>query len=203
MVAHPATLVTLGDLKQWPAILCLLGFVLIAALNYRKVIGGTVIGILVVSAASAFRSGSPKFGGIVSTPPSLAPTLLQLDFSRIVRADLHHRGVQLPAGRYLRQRRHADRRHAPRRPARQGRQSAAHAAGADRRQLRRHVRLADRHLDHHELHRKRGRRLGRRPHRARPRPSSRCSSCWRCSSRRSPAWCRPMRRRRRCSMSPA
>ena len=29
VVAHPATLVTLGDLKQWPAILCLLGFVLI------------------------------------------------------------------------------------------------------------------------------------------------------------------------------
>ena len=49
VVAHPATLVTLGDLKQWPAVLCLLGFVLIAALNYRKIIGGTVIGILAVS----------------------------------------------------------------------------------------------------------------------------------------------------------
>src|SRR5215211_5301038 len=49
VVAHPVTLVTLGDLKQWPAILCLLGFVLTAALNYRKVIGGTVIGILIVT----------------------------------------------------------------------------------------------------------------------------------------------------------
>jgi AGZA family xanthine/uracil permease-like MFS transporter len=46
VVADPATLVTLGDLKQWPAILCLLGFALIAALNYRKIAGGTVIGIL-------------------------------------------------------------------------------------------------------------------------------------------------------------
>ena len=164
VVAHPATLVTLGDLKQWPAVLCLLGFVLIAALNYRKVIGGTVIGILVVSLIG-IPLGLAQFGGIVSVPPSLAPTLLQLDFSRARRADLHHRGVQLPAGRRIRQCRHADRRHPSRRPARQGRQPAAHAAGADRRQLRRHVRLADRHLDHHELHRKRGRRRGRRTHR--------------------------------------
>src|SRR6476660_10328704 len=35
VVAHPVTLVTLGDLKNPEAILCLLGFVLIAALNYR------------------------------------------------------------------------------------------------------------------------------------------------------------------------
>ena len=37
--------------------------------------------------------------------------------------------------------------------------------GADRRQLRRHVRLPDRHLDDDELYRERGRRLRRRPHR--------------------------------------
>src|SRR4030081_2395711 len=49
VVANPATLVTLGDLKQWPAILCLLGFVLIAALNYRKIIGAHLIGILLVT----------------------------------------------------------------------------------------------------------------------------------------------------------
>ncbi len=47
VVAHPATLVTLGDLKNPVAILCLLGFVLIVALNYRRIIGGTLIGILV------------------------------------------------------------------------------------------------------------------------------------------------------------
>src|SRR5437588_2185386 len=49
VVAHPATLVSLGDLKQWPAVLCLLGFVLIVALNYRRIIGATLIGILVVT----------------------------------------------------------------------------------------------------------------------------------------------------------
>ena len=49
VVAHPATLVTLGDLRHWEPILMLLGFVIIAALNYRRVMGGTLIGILVVS----------------------------------------------------------------------------------------------------------------------------------------------------------
>src|SRR3989449_2925517 len=49
VVAQHETLVTLGDLTQWPAILCLFGFILIVALNYRKVIGGTVIGILAVA----------------------------------------------------------------------------------------------------------------------------------------------------------
>ena len=160
VVAHPATLVTLGDLKQWPAILCLLGFVLIAALNYRKVIGGTVIGILVGldhrHSARTREIQRHRLGAAVAVADAAAAR-----FFAHRRADLHHRGVQLPAGRHLRQRRHADRRHPPRRPARQGRQPAAHATGADFRQLCRHVRLADRHLDHHQLHRKRGRR--RRP----------------------------------------
>jgi len=46
------------------------------------VIGGTVIGILVV-AALGIPLGLSKFGGVVSMPPSIAPTLFQLDFSRI------------------------------------------------------------------------------------------------------------------------
>src|SRR5689334_21165087 len=50
VVAHPATLVTLGDLRHWEPVLMLLGFLLIAALNYRRVMGATLIGILVVAA---------------------------------------------------------------------------------------------------------------------------------------------------------
>jgi AGZA family xanthine/uracil permease-like MFS transporter len=82
VVAHPVTLVTLGDLKNPAAILCLLGFVLIAGLNARNIIGGTLIGILVVSLIG-IPLGLAKFTGVVSLPPSLAPTFLQLDFSRI------------------------------------------------------------------------------------------------------------------------
>src|SRR5712691_5452690 len=70
VVANPATLVTLGDLKQWPAILCLAGFVLIVALNDRKIVGGTLIGILAVTLIG-LPLGHAKFSGIVDLPPSL------------------------------------------------------------------------------------------------------------------------------------
>jgi AGZA family xanthine/uracil permease-like MFS transporter len=81
VVAHPATLVTLGSLTKPAAILFLLGFVLIVALNSRNVLGGTLIGILVVALAG-IPLGLAQYGGIVSAPPSLAPTFLQLDFAR-------------------------------------------------------------------------------------------------------------------------
>jgi adenine/guanine/hypoxanthine permease len=82
VVDHPATLVTLGNLTQPAAILALVGFVLIAALNYRKVLGGTIIGILVV-AIIGIPFGLAKFGGIVAMPPSISPTLFAFDFSRV------------------------------------------------------------------------------------------------------------------------
>ena len=82
VVAHPATLVTLGDLTSPQPILMLLGFVLIAGLNYRRIMGGTLIGILVVTAIG-LPFGLAQFIGIISMPPSIAPTFLQLDFSRI------------------------------------------------------------------------------------------------------------------------
>ena len=82
VVAHPATLVTLGDLKQWPAILCLLGFVLIVALNSARSSARTLIGILVVTLIG-IPLGLAQIHGVVSMPPSLAPTFLQLDFSRV------------------------------------------------------------------------------------------------------------------------
>ena len=70
-----------------------LGFVLIVALNARSVIGGTLIGILAVTLIG-IPLGLTQFAGIVSLPPSLAPTFLQLDFSRAFEADLPHRGVR-------------------------------------------------------------------------------------------------------------
>src|SRR5579885_383960 len=64
VVAHPATLVTLGDLRHWEPVLMLLGFVLIAALNYRRVMGGNLIGILVV-AVIGIPLGLTHYSGIV------------------------------------------------------------------------------------------------------------------------------------------
>jgi adenine/guanine/hypoxanthine permease len=85
VVAHPATLVTLGNLKNPAAILALVGFVIIAALNFRHVTGATLIGILVV-ALIGIPFGVATFGGVVSLPPSVAPTLFAMDFSRALEA---------------------------------------------------------------------------------------------------------------------
>jgi AGZA family xanthine/uracil permease-like MFS transporter len=74
--------VTLGDLTKPVPVLMLLGFVLIAGLNYRRVLGGTLIGTLIVTTIG-LPFGLAQFNGVVSVPPSLAPTFLQLDFSRI------------------------------------------------------------------------------------------------------------------------
>jgi AGZA family xanthine/uracil permease-like MFS transporter len=82
VVQHPATLVTLGSLREPAAILCLVGFVLIAVLNFRKILGGTLLGILAV-ALIGLPLGLATFTGVVSMPPSLAPTFLQLDFSAV------------------------------------------------------------------------------------------------------------------------
>jgi AGZA family xanthine/uracil permease-like MFS transporter len=51
-------------------------------LNYRRVVGGTVIGIFAVTAIG-IPLGLATYNGVVSAPPSLKPTLLQLDFSRL------------------------------------------------------------------------------------------------------------------------
>jgi adenine/guanine/hypoxanthine permease len=82
VVASPATLVTLGDLRNPVPILCLFGLVLITALNYRRIVGGTLIGIIVVTLIG-IPLGLATYSGVVSAPPSLKPTLFQLDFSRI------------------------------------------------------------------------------------------------------------------------
>lgn len=82
VVEHPATLITLGSLIQWPAILMIGGFALIAVLNYHNVIGGTVIGILVV-ALLGLPLGLTEYTGIISMPPDVTPTLFALDLSRV------------------------------------------------------------------------------------------------------------------------
>jgi adenine/guanine/hypoxanthine permease len=82
VVASPATLVTLGDLRNPVPILCLFGLVLITALNYRRIVGGTLIGMLVVTLIG-IPLGFATYSGVVSAPPSLKPTLFQLDFSRL------------------------------------------------------------------------------------------------------------------------
>ncbi len=78
IVAHPATFVTLGKLTEPATLLSCLGFLLIAGLTARKVTGAILIGI-VVTAVIGIPLGLTTFKGLVAAPPSLAPTLFQLD----------------------------------------------------------------------------------------------------------------------------
>ncbi|WP_304618934.1 NCS2 family permease [Paracoccus sediminilitoris] len=78
IVANPATLVALGDLTATGTLLTIAGFFIIVALDALKVAGSILIGILVITVA-AIALGVSQFGGVVSMPPSVAPTFLQLD----------------------------------------------------------------------------------------------------------------------------
>jgi len=78
VVDNKATLVGLGDLTKPAPILATLGFFVIVALESLKVRGAVLIGILAVTIAS-IAFGVTPFAGVVSMPPSLAPTFLQLD----------------------------------------------------------------------------------------------------------------------------
>jgi len=80
IAAHPATFVTLGDLHQPGPVLAALGFILIVALEQRKVPGAIIIGILAVTVA-AVAAGLAPFGGVVAVPPSIMPTFLQMDIA--------------------------------------------------------------------------------------------------------------------------
>jgi AGZA family xanthine/uracil permease-like MFS transporter len=80
VVDDPATLVTHGKLTSFPVVMAALGFFLIIALEYRRVMGGVIIGILVVTII-AIAAGQQKFAGIVDVPPSIAPVFLQMDLA--------------------------------------------------------------------------------------------------------------------------
>ncbi|WP_448953138.1 NCS2 family permease [Labrys neptuniae] len=89
IVASPATFVTLGPLNQVGTLLAILGFFIIAALDTLKVRGAILIGILVVTALSIALGASP-FGGVISLPPSILPTFLQLDIMGALHAGIVH-----------------------------------------------------------------------------------------------------------------
>jgi AGZA family xanthine/uracil permease-like MFS transporter len=78
VVSSEATSITLGHMTEPAPMLAMLGFFIIAALDSLKVTGAILIGIIVVTVISIVLGISP-FGGIVDTPPSIAPTFLQLD----------------------------------------------------------------------------------------------------------------------------
>lgn len=82
IVDHPKTYVTLGNLKSAPVMLSLFGVVVIAILFARNVRGAILIGILATTVVGLV-AGLVKFEGVVSAPPSIAPTFFKLQIPNI------------------------------------------------------------------------------------------------------------------------
>lgn len=89
VVDNPATLVGLGDVRQPAVLLAVLGFFIIAGLDALKIRGAILIGVLVVTVISILLGLTP-FQGIVSAPPSIAPTFLQLDLAGALSVGIFH-----------------------------------------------------------------------------------------------------------------
>ncbi len=74
----PGTIVGLGDLHSAPVLLAILGLFIITILYTLKVKGAIVIGII-TTAVVGIPLGIVRYYGIVSTPPSIAPTFFKLN----------------------------------------------------------------------------------------------------------------------------
>ncbi|WP_311515354.1 NCS2 family permease [Oligella urethralis] len=79
VVHNQATLVGQGDLSSHQVLFSILGFFVIVALDTLRVKGAILIGILFVSLLSMLFGYSQAPDSLISMPPSIAPTFLQLD----------------------------------------------------------------------------------------------------------------------------
>ena len=89
VIANPDTYLALGDLTQTGTLLAIAGFFAIAALDALKVRGAILIGILAVTVLS-IALGASAFGGVLSMPPSIAPTFMQLDLAGALTVGIFH-----------------------------------------------------------------------------------------------------------------
>jgi AGZA family xanthine/uracil permease-like MFS transporter len=83
IASDPVTLVKLGDVKSPAAAIAVAAFILMAALDARKVHGAILIGIFAAYGA-ALLLGLAPFAGIASLPPSIAPVFLKMDLPALL-----------------------------------------------------------------------------------------------------------------------
>jgi AGZA family xanthine/uracil permease-like MFS transporter len=80
VVDSQATLLTMGSFANPNALLAAICFLLIAVLSHRNVFGAILFSMLVVTGIG-MAMGLVEFTGLVSMPPSLAPTFLAMDIA--------------------------------------------------------------------------------------------------------------------------
>lgn len=78
IVANPATFVSLGKPTDFEPAMAILGFFLIIVFVQRRLSGAVIFSVLLITLISLF-TGHTSYTGIVATPPSVAPTFMQLD----------------------------------------------------------------------------------------------------------------------------
>ncbi|NRD75260.1 NCS2 family permease [Shewanella sp. VB17] len=83
VVASSATLVTIGDITAFPAVMSMLGFFLIIAMVHRGMKSAVIMSILVVTLLGILF-GDVHYQGMVSLPPSVLPTFMQMDLSSVL-----------------------------------------------------------------------------------------------------------------------
>ncbi|MBZ4679270.1 MULTISPECIES: NCS2 family permease [Shewanella] len=80
VVANPATLVGMGDITAFPALMSVLGFFLIIAFVQRGYKAAVILSILAITLLG-LAFGDVQYTGLVSMPPSIAPTFMKMDLS--------------------------------------------------------------------------------------------------------------------------
>ena len=87
VVNNDATLVSIGDISQGPALLCIIGIVLSSVLLIKKVPGALLIGIIVTTLIG-IPLGVTQFNGLMSSPPSVEPIFCKFEWTNIFTSEM-------------------------------------------------------------------------------------------------------------------
>jgi len=87
VVASSATLVTMGDITSFPALMAALGFFLIIAMVHRGLKAAVIFSILIVTVLGMIF-GDVQYQGLISMPPSIAPTFMKMDLSSVLEVSM-------------------------------------------------------------------------------------------------------------------
>lgn len=87
IVNNEATLITLGEITEGPALLSLIGLLITGFLYARNVRGALLIGILLTTLIG-IPMNITEFRGVVSTPEGIAPIFCQFEWDKILSLDM-------------------------------------------------------------------------------------------------------------------
>lgn len=87
IVANDATLVTLGDITQGPALLGIIGLLITGYMYVKNVRGAMLLGVL-ITMLIGIPMGITEFRGVISMPSSIEPIFCQFEWENIFTLDM-------------------------------------------------------------------------------------------------------------------